>query len=68
MPPEWFGWLHYTHDAPLPEDSPFHQPWIKPHIPNRSGSAEAYRPSGHPLAGGQRAESSSDYQPWTPPA
>lgn len=66
VPPEWHGWLHYTMDAPLPENSPFHKPWVKEHQPNRTGTLNAYRPPGHMLQGGQRARATGDYEPWTP--
>ncbi|MBI1208660.1 MAG: NADH:ubiquinone oxidoreductase subunit NDUFA12 [Azospirillum sp.] len=66
IPPEWSGWLHHTAADPLPEDSAFHKPWQKPYLSNRSGSAEAYRPPGHLLVGGQRAKATGDYEPWVP--
>jgi NADH:ubiquinone oxidoreductase subunit len=66
VPPEWYGWLHHTADEPLPVESPFHKPWVQPHQPNLTGTAQAYRPPGHPLAGGQRPRASADYEPWTP--
>ncbi len=66
VPPEWFGWLHYTTNEVLPADSAFHKPWIKPHHPNLTGTAAAYRQPGHPLAGGQRPAVSADYEPWQP--
>lgn len=66
IPPEWFGWMHHMMDQPLPENSDYHKPWQKPHKPNQSGTLAAYRPPGHPLAGGQRAPATGDYQAWTP--
>ena len=66
VPPEWYGWLHHTAAEPLAPTSPFHRPWQIKHKPNRSGSAEAYRPSGHLLVGGSRAHASGDYEPWVP--
>jgi NADH:ubiquinone oxidoreductase subunit len=66
VPPEWFGWLHHTDSAPLPADSAFHKSWIKPHVANPTGTAQAYRPPGHPLSGGQRRRVSGDYEPWQP--
>lgn len=64
VPPEWHAWLHYTTDAPLPEDA--RRPWQKPHQPNATGTAQSYRPPGHDYVGGQRARSSGDYEAWTP--
>ncbi len=66
VPPEWFGWLHHNADAPLPDDSRFHKPWVKEHQPNLSGTTKAYRPPGHTFQGGQRAAATGDYEPWTP--
>ena len=66
VPPEWFGWLHHYEAQPIPPNSPFHQPWIKPHAPNQSGTSGVYRQPGHPLKSGQRGRVSGDYEPWTP--
>ena len=67
IPPEWHAWLHHTTKEPLPEgSSAFHKPWQKEHLPNMSGSVQAYRPPGHVLAGGQRVPATGDYEPWTP--
>lgn len=64
--PEWHGWLHYTLDEPLPDESEFHQAWNKPHQPNLTFSQNAYLPPGHVKAGGKRAKAGSDYQAWRP--
>lgn len=64
VPPEWHAWLHHTTDAPLTDVKP--RPWQKPHLPNLSGTAFAYRPKGHDLSGGKRQSSPGDYEPWTP--
>lgn len=66
VPPEWHGWLHYNMDAPIAADSPFNRAWQKPHLPNPTGSVQAYRPPGHLFAGGQRDKATGDYQAWTP--
>ena len=64
VPPEWFGWLHYTADQPEPS-SPY--PWSKPHQPNVSGTSHSYRPQGHFLRQGKRPRATGDYEPWSPP-
>ena len=64
VPAEWHAWLHHMSDAPLPEARK--RPWQKPHQPNMTGTPEAYRPKGHDLAGGARARTASDYEPWQP--
>ena len=66
VPANWHGWLHYNMDAPIPDDSPLHKPWEKPHLPNVTGTTQAYRPPGHLFAGGQRDKATGDYQAWTP--
>lgn len=61
---EWHSWLHYTTDAPLPEQG--RRPWQKPHLANATGTAESYRPPGHDYQGGKRAPATGDYEAWTP--
>jgi NADH:ubiquinone oxidoreductase subunit len=67
VPPEWHAWLHYTTDK-VPDPKRRRRPWEKPHQPNLSGTAQAYRPPGHVLQGGRRARGTGDYEPWTPAA
>jgi NADH:ubiquinone oxidoreductase subunit len=64
IPPEWHGWMHYTLDAPLINIK--HHAWEKPHLPNLTGTVNAYLPPGHLLKGGHRSPSTSDYEPWKP--
>ena len=65
VPPEWHAWLHrYTSEAPKKGDHRW--AWQKPHQPNHTGTALAYRPPGHDLSGGKRAAASGDYEAWTP--
>ena len=64
VPPEWHAWLHYTVEAPLPEQG--RRPWQKPHLANATGTAAGYRPPGHDYSGGQRARATGDYEAWTP--
>jgi NADH:ubiquinone oxidoreductase subunit len=67
IPPEWHGWLHHTVKEPLPEgSSSLRKPWQQEHLPNLSGTTQAYRPPGHALAGGERVAATGDYEPWTP--
>ena len=58
MPPEWHAWLHRNVDEP-PIDGAPSRPWQKPHIPNLTGTAQAYRPPGD-LARGVGAEGAAD--------
>lgn len=67
VPPEWHAWLHHCAKEPLPErNSDYHRPWQKEHLPNLSGTVQAYRPPGHVLQGGHRVRATGDYEPWTP--
>ena len=66
IPAEWHAWLHHMSEAPLTGPAIPRWPWQKKHIPNMTGTAEAYRPPGHDLAGGHRPAASGDYEPWVP--
>lgn len=66
VPPEWHAWLHHTSDEIPPEGGPEKRPWQKEHLPNLTGTPEAYLPPGHTLKGGHRAKATGDYEPWTP--
>ena len=64
VPAEWWGWIHHTADAPLPET--VRKVWQKPFEANLSGTAGSYRPPGHDYAGGKRARAPGDYEAWSP--
>ncbi|HEX9703336.1 MAG TPA: NADH:ubiquinone oxidoreductase subunit NDUFA12 [Rhodospirillales bacterium] len=66
VPPEWHAWLHHTTEAPLSEQAAESRPWQRKHVPNLTGTAEAYRPKGHAYRGGARAHATGDYEPWKP--
>ena len=66
IPPEWHGWMHYTVDTPPTEEKYTPAPWQKPHQPNLTGTAAAYRPSGSILGAGTRPRATGDYKPWRP--
>ena len=65
VPPEWHAWLHHTiEEAPT---KPAEQPaWLKEHLPNLTGTAAAYRPSGSLLDAGRRPQATGDYEAWQP--
>jgi len=65
VPPGWHGWLHHATDA-IPEAAPAQRPWQRPHRPNPTGTALAYRPPGHILSGGRREPATGDYERWVP--
>ncbi len=66
VPAGWHAWLHHTTDEPLTAKAVTAPSWQKPHQPNLSGTAAAYRPPGHDLEGGQRPRATGDYEPWRP--
>jgi NADH:ubiquinone oxidoreductase subunit len=67
VPPEWHAWLHHLVDRPPSPGDRTGPAWVKPHLPNRTGTEAAYRPPGHTLEGGRRAAAASgDYEPWKP--
>jgi NADH:ubiquinone oxidoreductase subunit len=46
VPPSWHGWLHHTVDVAPTEETYTPREWEKPHQPNLTGTAQAYRPPG----------------------
>ena len=67
VPAYWHCWLHYTTDrAPQSPQAGRKFPWQKTHLPNLTGTPDAYVPPGHILRGAHRARTASDYQPWQP--
>lgn len=66
VPPDWHAWLHFQIDDVPSGESPFHQPWQIEHVPNLTGTPQAYRPPGAEEKGGRRARSTGDYEPWIP--
>ncbi|WP_262695328.1 NADH:ubiquinone oxidoreductase subunit NDUFA12 [Kordiimonas aquimaris] len=63
VPADWHGWLHYTVDETPVERPLTVKPWEKEHIPNLTGTQQAYAP----LKGqGQRQATASDYEAWRP--
>ena len=66
VPPPWWGWLHHTTAEPLHEA--LAHAWQKPHLPNQTGTAGAYRPQGSELRQGVPVSPAGAYQAWTPGA
>ena len=63
VPAEWHGWLHYTVDQiPLNRLSKA-KVWQKPHLPNLTGTIDAYRPPGDLK---YRTKLPESYEPWKP--
>lgn len=66
VPNQWHGWLHHRTDEMPGAGDGGATPWQKAHLPNLTGTPDAYRPPGHPLQGGRRDPATGDYRPWQP--
>lgn len=66
VPPEWHGWLHHTVDTPPNAESYQPREWQKPHMPNLTGTPQAYRPAGSLHKGSHRPQATGDYKAWRP--
>ena len=66
VPSEWHAWLHHTVTEPLTEEAAKSRSWQQAHVPNLTGTAHAYRPTGHEFKSGQRAAATGDYEAWSP--
>jgi len=66
VPPEWHGWLHHTVNAVPTASGQKRYAWQKDHVPNLTGTPDAYRPPGSVLRGGHRPRATGDYEPWHP--
>ncbi len=66
IPPGWHGWMHHRTDV-IPTESAYKpREWEKPHEPNLTGTAAAYRPQGSLLESGARPRVTGDYEAWSP--
>ncbi|MHA1523953.1 MAG: NADH:ubiquinone oxidoreductase subunit NDUFA12 [Alphaproteobacteria bacterium] len=66
VPSHWHGWLHYsTNEVPTAADF-VERKWFRPHEPNHTGSAKAYRPRGSTLSPARRPAATGDYDAWSP--
>ena len=66
IPPEWHAWIHHTCDTPLSEAAAQPEDWQQTHMPNLTGTLNAYRPEGSDHRGGKRASSTRDNESWSP--
>lgn len=66
VPAGWSAWLHHNFEK-TPDQMPLqHKRWEKPHLPNLSGTPEAYVPPGHESRGGKRDPATGDYEAGAP--
>jgi NADH:ubiquinone oxidoreductase subunit len=66
VPPEWHGWLRYTFDQPPTIEPLTRQKWEKDHLPNMTGTVNAWHPPGSIARGGIRGKATGDYEAWAP--
>lgn len=66
IPPEWHAWLHFTTPLPPTEEPLETKSWEKGHVPNMTGTPNAYFPSGSLGAPGKRQKTVGDYEAWRP--
>ena len=66
VPPEWHAWLHHMVAAPPDKTASARRPWQKPHVPNLTGTADAYRPPGDLVKGDRAERMPAPYQAWRP--
>ena len=66
IPAGWHGWMHHRVDTPPSREAYTPHDWQKPHEPNLTGTAAAYRPKGSLLGAGRRPQVTGDYDAWTP--
>ena len=65
VPPEWFGWLHYSqNEPPKPGEQPA-RPWQKEHLPNLTGTPLAYHPPGSAVVASEN-KPKPPYEAWRP--
>ena len=66
VPASWHGWLHHNvAETPMESEQSIND-WEKSHMPNLTGTVDAYRPPGHILKGGKRSRATGDYEAWKP--
>ena len=68
VPPGWYGWLHHLTAVAPPHETYVQYEWELPHLPNQTGTPQAWRPPGSTLSSGHRPPAGGDYQPWIPGA
>ena len=66
IPPDWYAWMHKQIDDVPDKALPPAPKFLADPVPNLTGTAHAYRPSGSLERGGQRQAASGDYEAWAP--
>ncbi len=66
VPAKWFGWLHYSTNKSPAENNTRPYEWQKPHLPNLTGTKNAFTQTGSLQAEGIHAKSTAAYEAWVP--
>jgi NADH:ubiquinone oxidoreductase subunit len=66
VPAEWHGWLHHTFEEPPTIAPLLRRSWEKDHLPNLTGTVNAWKPQGSIANGGERQKATGDYEAWRP--
>jgi NADH:ubiquinone oxidoreductase subunit len=66
VPPGWNGWLHHTVDVAPSQESYTPREWQQDHVPNMTGTPQAYRPAGSAVNTSAHPKSAGAYKAWTP--
>lgn len=66
IPAGWYGWMHHKLDVLPHQENYISRAWEKPHQPNLTGSAGAYRPHGSILQDQSQSGAKETYKPWNP--
>ena len=66
IPPGWHGWMHHRVDVAPASETYKPRDWQKPHQPNETGTALAYRPPGSIVGAKPAVIPAPDYQAWRP--
>jgi NADH:ubiquinone oxidoreductase subunit len=66
IPSGWWGWMHHRTDISPKDEAYEAKEWQKAHVPNLTGTPNAWRPQGSLLNTGKRAKVTGDYEAWKP--
>ena len=66
VPPGWRAWLAHNASLPPSEETYISREWEKPHLPNMTGTPQAYHPPGSQRGTGGIPAATGDYVPWSP--
>lgn len=65
VPSKWSNWLNFQTDDVANFKGKRYK-WQKDHVPNLTGTKNAYYPHGHVISKGQRDACTGDYERWIP--